>query len=57
MEDVCKQIIKQWTEWCSQSSAKRESDDGIHLTLIHPHTTIMSDLVAGSSAHFNLKKH
>ncbi|TWW70213.1 Coiled-coil domain-containing protein 43 [Takifugu flavidus] len=27
VEDVCKQIIKRWTEWNHQSSAKRESDD------------------------------
>lgn len=29
VEDVCKQIIKRWTEWIHQSAAKRESDDGI----------------------------
>ncbi|XP_029945778.1 coiled-coil domain-containing protein 43 isoform X1 [Salarias fasciatus] len=27
MEDVCKQIIKQWTEFCSRSSAKKDADD------------------------------
>ncbi|XP_003964839.1 coiled-coil domain-containing protein 43 [Takifugu rubripes] len=27
VEDVCKQIIKRWTEWNHQSAAKRESDD------------------------------
>lgn len=37
MEDVCKQIIKQWTEWCSKSAAKRNADDGISVTWIHPH--------------------
>ncbi|XP_029945779.1 coiled-coil domain-containing protein 43 isoform X2 [Salarias fasciatus] len=26
MEDVCKQIIKQWTEFCSRSSAKKDAD-------------------------------
>ncbi|XP_075894718.1 coiled-coil domain-containing protein 43 [Nelusetta ayraudi] len=27
VEDVCKQIIKQWTDYISQSKAKRDSDD------------------------------
>uniref|UniRef100_A0A4W6CQT2 Coiled-coil domain-containing protein 43 n=2 Tax=Lates calcarifer TaxID=8187 RepID=A0A4W6CQT2_LATCA len=27
VEDVCKQIIKQWTECCNRSSAKRSADD------------------------------
>ncbi|XP_047428257.1 coiled-coil domain-containing protein 43 [Mugil cephalus] len=27
MEDVCKEIIKQWTECCSRSTAKRNADD------------------------------
>ncbi|KAI3359120.1 hypothetical protein L3Q82_002661 [Scortum barcoo] len=27
VEDVCKQIIKQWTEWNSRAEAKREADD------------------------------
>ncbi|XP_070779711.1 coiled-coil domain-containing protein 43 [Enoplosus armatus] len=27
VEDVCKEIIKQWTECCSQSAAKRDADD------------------------------
>lgn len=27
MEDVCKQIIKQWTEFCSRSAAKKDADD------------------------------
>ncbi|GAA6218016.1 coiled-coil domain-containing protein 43 isoform X1 [Lates japonicus] len=27
VEDVCEQIIKQWTECCNRSSAKRSADD------------------------------
>ncbi|XP_067472549.1 coiled-coil domain-containing protein 43 [Thunnus thynnus] len=27
VEDVCKQIIKQWTDYCSQRAAKRDTDD------------------------------
>uniref|UniRef100_A0A3B4X5K8 Coiled-coil domain-containing protein 43 n=1 Tax=Seriola lalandi dorsalis TaxID=1841481 RepID=A0A3B4X5K8_SERLL len=27
VEDVCKQIIKQWTECCSRSAARRDADD------------------------------
>ncbi|KAM7371587.1 hypothetical protein PAMP_008808 [Pampus punctatissimus] len=27
VEDVCKQIIKQWTDWCNRSAAKRDADD------------------------------
>uniref|UniRef100_A0A3B5A622 Coiled-coil domain-containing protein 43 n=1 Tax=Stegastes partitus TaxID=144197 RepID=A0A3B5A622_9TELE len=27
MEDVCKQIIKEWTEYCSRSAAKRNAED------------------------------
>lgn len=34
VEDVCKQIIKRWTEYCSQSAARRDGDDGIYLLLL-----------------------
>ncbi|CAN9505494.1 unnamed protein product [Ophioblennius macclurei] len=27
MEDVCKQIITEWTEFCSRSAAKKDTDD------------------------------
>ncbi|XP_010775318.1 coiled-coil domain-containing protein 43 [Notothenia coriiceps] len=27
VEDVCKQIIKQWTDWRDRSASKRDSDD------------------------------
>lgn len=37
VEDVCKQIIKQWTECCNQAAARR-TDDGIYVTFIHPHS-------------------
>lgn len=37
MEEVCKQIIKQWTEYCNQSAAKRNADDGIYVTLVNLH--------------------
>lgn len=33
VEDVCKQIIKQWTDYSSQSKAKNDSDDGIQLLI------------------------
>lgn len=29
VEDVCKLIIKQWTEWRNRSAAKTGADDGI----------------------------
>lgn len=29
VEDVCKQIIKQWEDFCSKSAAKKDADDGI----------------------------
>lgn len=34
VEDVCKQIIKQWTDYSNQSKAKRDSDDGILITYL-----------------------
>lgn len=34
VEDVCKQIIKQWTDYISQSKAKKDGDDGIKLLLV-----------------------
>lgn len=39
VEDVCIQIIKQWTEWNRQSAAKRETNDGIWL-YPQPHCNI-----------------
>lgn len=33
VEDVCKEIIKQWTDYSSQSKAKNDSDDGIQLLI------------------------
>ena len=33
VEDVCKQIIKQWTDHCSQS-AKHVADDGSIIIII-----------------------
>lgn len=35
VEDICKQIIKQWTDWRDRSSDKRDGD-GICATLIYP---------------------
>lgn len=34
VEDVCKQIIKQWAECRSRATAKSDSGDGIYFTWI-----------------------
>ena len=39
VEDVCKQIIKQWTDYRSRLAAKKDAD-GIYVTLIYPHSFI-----------------
>lgn len=38
VEDVCKQIIKQWEECCSKSAAKKDADDGIVWLWFIPNT-------------------
>ncbi|GLD49107.1 coiled-coil domain-containing protein 43 isoform X2 [Lates japonicus] len=38
VEDVCEQIIKQWTECCNRSSAKRSADDEIFSCFLDKHT-------------------
>lgn len=45
VEDVCKQIIKQWTECLSRSAAKRNADDGIYVALIHSHSQSQKEKV------------
>lgn len=43
MEDVCKQIIKQWTDYRSRLAAKKNAD-GIYVTLIYPHSSHLFEM-------------
>lgn len=43
MEDVCKQIIKQWTDYRSRLAAKKDAD-GIYVTLIYPHSSHLFEM-------------
>lgn len=45
VEDVCKQIIKQWTDYNNQSKAKKDSDDGISLLLVFSFVLFFPDYV------------
>lgn len=55
MEDVCKQIIKQWTDYRSRLAAKKDAD-GISVTLIYPHSSYLFEMFFFFSFFFSLKR-